>query len=139
MGAGRRGVKRLAPLAVVVGMVALASPALAGGDRVRVSVPSYVQRNVAYSITLRGFVVGRARLYLFVDYRRCGPNPAVEHARANGTIWSVVHGRFKVVDRGWLAHLRGIDHACGYLQRLSEPRNAAGGILARGSVAYRVH
>jgi hypothetical protein len=63
----------------------------------------------------------------------------VEHHRANGDIWTV-QGQFKKISKHWLAPRRyiGLDHACGYLQRLSEPENSDSGVLARGFTTYAV-
>ena len=106
-------------------------------SKVLLSVPGYVRHKKAYPITLRGSAAASERLYLFVDSQGCGATPSVEHNRANGVIWYVTGG-FTRVSR-WRASAKGIDHACGYLQRSTEPLNSSGGIVAHGVISYRVH
>jgi hypothetical protein len=131
------GYLRAAALTAAVVMVGCAGSALANGDSVRVQTPVTVPDGVQYSITLRGFAVGRERLYLFVDLHACGANPSIEHRRADGFVWTVA-GRFKEVSKHWVVRSGyvGLDHACGYLQKLSEPQNSPFGILAHGFTTY---
>lgn len=101
-----------------------------------------MRSDVGYSIKVRGYALGPARLYLFIDFHRCGPNPAVERRHgADGVIFYVIHrGHFSTVRHERSHVTRDLtDHACAYLQDQSLPVNSPGGILARGSVAYRVH
>jgi hypothetical protein len=132
-----RGRLILAGLCALV-LLGIAAPAVAGGNSVSVTVPKHVRQNVSYSVTLSGVAAHRERLYLFVDYHSCAATPAVEHSRTNGDIW-MVSGSYHVTSKGWKSSAKGTDHGCGYLQRASSPLNGRSGILARGSVSYRVH
>lgn len=134
-----RHLGRVLSLAAALVVLGFAGAAVArGGNRVHVRVPKHAKLNRYYSISLHGSAAKTERLYLFLDYHGCGANPAVEHARANGDVW-IVHGSFNEVAKHWRSSLRGVDHACAYLQRASKPENSRGGIVARASKAYRVH
>ena len=135
----RLGCVRAVALTGAVLVIACVGTALATGNSVHVQTPLTVPHGVQYSITLRGFAVNPERLYLFVDVHTCGANPSVEHHRANGFVWTV-DGHFKEVSKGWFVRRGyvGLDHACGYLQSLSEPANSPFGVLARGFTTYAV-
>jgi hypothetical protein len=124
--------------ATTIGVLAIAcvGTALATGNTIHVQAPAAVPDGKTYSITLRGYAAHTERLYLFVDVHKCARNPSVEHGRASGFIWTV-DGHYKRVSNGWVVHhYVGLDHACGYLQALSEPANSPFGVLARGSATY---
>lgn len=135
------GISKALKSATVTGAVlaiACLGTALATGNSVHVHAPVAVPDGKTYSITLRGSAAHPERLYLFVDIHRCARNPSVEHTRASGFTWTV-SGSFKRVSGGWVVHhYVGLDHACGYLQKLSEPDNSPFGVLARGSATYAV-
>ena len=127
---------RTATIVAAVLATAGVGTALATGNSVHVHAPVAVPDGKSYSITLHGFAAHRERLYLFVDIHKCARNPSVEHRRASGFIWTV-DGRFKRFSGGWVVHhYVGLDHACGYLQKLSKPANSPFGILARDSATY---
>jgi hypothetical protein len=118
--------------------IACVGTALATANSVHVHAPVAVPDGKNYSITLGGSAAHPERLYLFVDVHKCSRDPSVEHHRASGFIWTV-SGLYKRVSSGWVVHnYVGLDHACGYLQKLSAPANSGLGILARGSATYAV-
>src|SRR5437763_6188653 len=99
-----RGTLRRAPV-LAAGVLALfAATALATGNFVTAHAPRHAQANQHYSIKLSGHAKRIERLYMFVDYHRCGATPAAEHARANGDIWTV-QGDFAVKSAGWSSPL----------------------------------
>jgi hypothetical protein len=136
-GSLRRGIRRALICLIALAAVGAGTALAAGANRIRLTVPKHARIKHSYSLALGGHAATSERLYLFVDYHRCGRNPAVEHRRAPGYYWTV-DGSFHEVSRGWTSHLRGVDHSCGYLQKLSEPLNAPGGILARAQRSYRI-
>ena len=128
---------RSSAVAVAITGAVFAGSALAAGNSVRVKLQGTPKAGKRYGFVITGNAVRNARLYLFVDYVRCGPNPAVEHARANGNIWTV-RGRFTRTSTGWSSKVRGADHACVYLTKRSAKRNGAHGVLAHAFLTYQV-
>lgn len=137
---------------VIAGGVLAASGWAAAGNTISVTVPSDAHVSPSscqpasnqtatcktFSVTLKGHATSAERLYMFLDFKACGANPAVEHARANGSVWSV-EGSYKEVSKGWVSYKRGTDHVCAYLQKASEVENSPGGILAHKFASFKVH
>ncbi len=136
---GLAGRRRFATVVGLIGMVTAASvgTAIASGNSIHIRVPSGATAGVQYSVKLHGFAAHSERLYMFIDHHKCGANPAVEHARANGDYWTV-NGSYHKVSSGWSSPVVGKQHVCGYLQSLSKPLNAAGGVLAHTSKSFMV-
>jgi hypothetical protein len=111
--------------------------AVASSNSVQVTPPSSVPAKTLYSISLSGHAARKERLYLFVDYHKCGANPQVEHSRASGDYW-YVNGDFTEVAKGWYARKTGKDHVCAFLQKKSQAVNAAGGVTAHAFKAYQI-
>ena len=117
--------------------------AFAGSSNVHVTVP-FVKLNVVYTITAHGVAAGNKHLYLFIDSKRCGANPAIEFSRTgpNGTSFGYyiksVSGAFSRPE-SFRTTARIKDHACAYLADSSAPKNGAGGVVARAFKTYTVH
>jgi hypothetical protein len=129
----------LLTLACAIVVAAFVGVALAAGNTVHVHPPADAKLNVAYSVSITGHTAGSERLYLFIDFHKCGATPAVEHQRANGDIWTLPGGKYKRTAKGWRSSLRGPDHACAYVQKLSQPVNSGAGILAHSFAGYTIH
>jgi hypothetical protein len=125
-------------LAAAILATACAGSALASGNRAHVKVPKHAKAGVAYAVTIGGHTAAIARLYLFIDYHKCGANPAVEHQRANGVYWTV-QGTFTKTSHGWRTPTKGPDHACVYLVKPSAPIDSPLGVLVRARAKYRIH
>jgi hypothetical protein len=113
--------------------------ALATGNGVEVRGPAHARVHVAYAISFHGTVDEKVRWYLFVDYHRCGPNPAVEHTRANGIYGTFPKGDFHHRSPGWTSSQAGTDHACVYLTKRSAPFNGATGVIAHSFATYQIN
>jgi hypothetical protein len=89
---------------------------------------------------VKGHAARKERLYLFIDYFKCGATPHVEHAvhAANGDFWTV-QGRFVALSPGWRSPRAAPYHACAYLVKPSEPLNPTRGIIKRKFRAFQVH
>jgi hypothetical protein len=139
---GRRKVLALM-LATGLVLAAAGTTALAAGSSVHVRVP-HVSVNAPYSITASGSTRGRKHLYLFIDSKKCGANPAVEFSRTGrtGTAFGYyikrVKGRFSRAE-AFRTTARITDHACAYLTKFSAPKNSAQGVVARAFKTYTVH
>jgi hypothetical protein len=125
-------------LAVAILAVACVGSAQASGNRAHIKVPKHAKAGVAYAVGIQGHAAAIARLYLFIDYHKCGANPAVEHQRANGVYWTV-RGTFAKTSHGWRTPTKGPDHACVYLVKPSAPIDSALGVLVRARAKYRIH
>lgn len=116
----------------------LAAPAWASGNAIlHIKTPRHATAHQKYSIGVSGHARRTETLYMFIDHRACGANPAVEHARANGVIW-VVHGDFHKTSRGWSGPASS-QHVCAYLAKASAPKNSPHGVLAHRFKAFTVH
>ncbi len=129
-----------AAIAATLLSLGIAGTALAASDSIHVKTPTNAKVGVAYSIAMSGHATKHEKLYMFVDYYKCGATPAVEYAshRANGDFWNV-NGNFKETSRGWRSPVKAAYHACVYLVKKSAPRIPSGGILAHKFVSFRVH
>lgn len=127
-----------------IGLVVGTDTAVAGSNSLQIKVP-HVTVNVSYRISIRGFAVGSKHLYLFIDTRRCGANPAVETARggpsgtAAGYYWARVHGQ--LFKRTGVLRTTGrvTDHACAYLTKSSVAESSPKGVVAHAFEIYTVH
>ena len=134
----------LRTLALVFALILVAGAGTAAGaaSTVRVSVP-HAKVNGSYRIKVKGFAVGRKHLYLFVEARKCGANPAAEFARsgANGTASGyyvpTAAGRFTVT-MGFRTSVGISDHACAYLTNSSAPKNGKKGVVAHAFKTFKV-
>jgi hypothetical protein len=125
-------------LAGAILAIACVGSALASANRAEIKVPKRAKAGVAYAVTIHGHAAALARLYLFIDYHKCGANPAVEHQRANGVYWTV-QGKFSKTSHGWRTPTKGPDHACVYLVNPSAPIDSPLGVLVRSRAKYRIH
>ncbi len=118
----------------------LASTALAATNSIHVKAPAGAKVGQPYSVTLSGHAAKAEKLYMFVDYYRCGSTPAVEYNNhhANGDFWNV-KGRFKETSSGWRSPDRAPYHVCAYLFKRSSPRIPANGLIAHKFVTFQVH
>lgn len=126
-------------LSAGVVIVACVGVALATGYSVGMKAPAHAKMGVPYSVSFHGTAAQSVRWYLFVDYHRCGANPAVEHLRAAGADGTLRRGKFHHTSSGWTSSRRGTDHACVYLAKLSAPFNGSKGVLAHSFASYRIH
>jgi hypothetical protein len=133
-----RGHRRAAALGCAIAAVAFVGPASAAGNGLQLTVPKHASVGVPYSVTISGNAVKAERLYIFLDYHKCGATPADEHQRTSGNYWTV-HGGFTRTSSGWTSSRRGKDHACAYLAKLSEPLNSPSGVLAHAFAGYQIH
>jgi hypothetical protein len=127
----------------VLGALSWPAAALAGGahhNQIHLTVPKHARASKPYAISLQGYAKTKERLYLFLDYAKCGSNPSIEHGAhgANGVYWTV-KGPFHEVSNGWLSKKTGKDHACAYLQPISDPLNSPADVRARAAARYRIH
>jgi hypothetical protein len=129
---------RTPALAGAILAIACVGSALASGNRAQIKVPKRAEAGVSYAVTIHGHTAALARLYLFIDYHKCGANPAVEHQRANGVYWTV-QGKFSKTSRGWRTPTKGPDHACVYLVNPSAAIDSPLGVLMRARAKYRIH
>ena len=131
--------RRFSSALLATGLLAavLAASAWAAGNVIRISTPRHATANHNYSIGFRGHANTTEHLYMFVDAHACGANPAIEHARANGDIWTV-KGNFHVVAKGWHGPASK-QHVCAYLVKFSEPENSPNGVLAHRFKGFIVH
>jgi hypothetical protein len=136
----QRILRRLRAPALTGAVLAIAcvGSAVASDYHAEVKVPKRAKAGVAYAVTIDGHAAAVARLYLFIDYHKCGANPAVEHQRANGVYW-MVHGKFTKTSHGWRTPTKGPDRACVYLVDPSAPIDSALGVLVRAHAKYRIH
>jgi hypothetical protein len=116
------------------------SAAASGRNSVHVKVP-YVRSNVQFAIKVTGHAASRLQLYLFIDYKACGRNPAVEKGRSDpiygtsaGGREKAVKGNFNVTSRGWHSRGPALDHACAYLVN-----GRTGAVVAHAFKPYTVH
>lgn len=137
--------RRVWTLAVVAGAVlAAAATAFAAGNHLHLKVP-HVKVNKAYYIKVSGSVAGKKHLYLFIDSKKCGPNPAVELSRTDPTT-GTAYGYYWASVTGSFSHSAGFktiaavkDHACAYLSTHSAPKNSAQGVVSHSFKTYKVH
>ena len=139
---------RTLTIGLVLAIAVAAAPAFAAGNSLHLSVP-FVQKSTKhhphpYTITVTGTTTGSKHLYLFIDSRTCGANPAVEFSRTGrtGTAFGYyiksVTGSFSQSEP-FSTIARITDHACAYLTKSTAKKNSAKGVVARAFMSYRVH
>lgn len=135
-------------LATIAAAGVVATTAWAAGNTISIKTPSDAKTSPTtcgksqigcryFSVGLSGHAITTETLYMFLDRHTCGANPAVEHRRADAQVWTV-HGSYHVSQK-WYSEKGGTAHVCAYLQKASEPENAAGGVLAHKFARFTIH